>query len=79
MGVYTEKFRVLIKNLPKDATQFESPMQAASTMAQLTNSVLQVLASLEEALEDAEKEKERLEEMLMTQDQHHDWTKPNRV
>jgi hypothetical protein len=76
MGVYTEKFRSLIKNLPKSPEQFTDPMQASSVMAQLTNSVLQCLASLEEALEDAEKEKETLENMLMEKE-NHVWQKPD--
>jgi hypothetical protein len=68
MGVYTEKFRELIEKLPKTPDQFASPIHAASAMAQLTNGVLQVLASLEESLEDAQKENERLQEMLMEKD-----------
>ena len=65
MGVYTEKFRVMIDKLPKHPGEFTDPMQASSCMAQLTNAVLQCMAALEEALEDAQKEKEKLEEMLM--------------
>ena len=65
MGTYTDKFREVIDKLPKTPDQFESPIHAASAMAQLTNSVLQVLASLEEALEDSQKEAERLQELVM--------------
>lgn len=65
MGIYTEKFREVIDKLPKTPDQFESPIHAASAMAQLTNSTLQVLGALEEALEDAQNESLRLQEMLM--------------
>lgn len=65
MGVYTEKFRALTDNLPKLPDQFKSPVHASSCMAQLTNATLQTLGALEEALEDAQKENERLQEMLM--------------
>jgi hypothetical protein len=79
MGVYTEKFRALINNLPKSPDQFTNPMQASSVMAQLTNSVLQCMAALEEALEDAEKEKETLENMLMEKQEKSDgWQKSDR-
>lgn len=65
MGVYTEKFRDLTDHLPKTPDQFKNPMHASSCMAQLTNATLQTLAALEEALEDAQKENEQLQEMLM--------------
>jgi hypothetical protein len=65
MGVYTEKFRELIDKLPKTPDQFANPLHASSAMAQLTNAVLQCLASLEETLEDTQLENERLQEMLM--------------
>ena len=68
MGVYTEKFRQLISKLPKHPGEFTDPMMASSAMTQLQNSVLQVLAALEEALEDSQKEKETLENMLMEKD-----------
>lgn len=65
MGVFVEKFREMIDKLPKDPTQFRDPIHASSCMATLTNATLQCMASLEEALEDAQKENERLQEMLM--------------
>ena len=65
MGVYTEKFRDLTDHLPKSPEQFRDPVHASSCMAQLTNATLQTLATLEEALEDVQKENERLQEMLM--------------
>lgn len=65
MGVYTDKFRDLTSKLPKQPTDFPGPEFASMIVAQLTNVTLQTLASLEEALEDAQKENERLQEMLM--------------
>jgi hypothetical protein len=65
MGVYCEKFRQLISKLPKSPEQFTDPYQASSCMAHLTNSVLQIVQSLEEALEDSERQREALEDMLM--------------
>lgn len=65
MGVYTEKFRQLIEKLPKTPDQFSGPIEAASAMAQLSNAVLQCLASLEEALEDAQRENEKLQELML--------------
>jgi hypothetical protein len=65
MGAYTDKFRQLTEKLPKKPSDFQGPEFASMCMAQLTNITLQTLASLEEALEDAQKENERLQEMLM--------------
>jgi len=76
MGVYTEKFRQLIRTLPKDPSQFTDPLQASSVMTQLTNSVLQVIQSLEEALEDSEREKEALQNLLMEHSAKTDAWKP---
>lgn len=66
MGVYSEKFRQLTDQLPKTPEDFANPIHAASAMAQLKNVTLQTIAALEEALEDSQKEKEKLEEMLMS-------------
>ena len=65
MGVYTEKFREYIDGLPKEPKDFTDQVHAASAMGQLTNSCLRTLAALEEALEDAQKEVERLQEQLI--------------
>lgn len=65
MGIYTEKFRELTDKLPKTPDQFKNPAHASSCMAHLTNATLQTLAALEEALEDAQKENEQLQEMLL--------------
>jgi len=68
MGVYVDKFRELIESLPKTPEDFKHPVHAASAMATMMNATLQCLASLEEALEDAQKENERLQEMLIDAD-----------
>lgn len=65
MGVYTEKFRQLTDSLPKAPKDFAGPEFAAMAVAQLCNAALQIMASLEETLEDTQKEKEALEEKLM--------------
>ena len=76
MGVYSEKFRQLTDQLPKTPEDFANPIQAASTMAQLTNVTLQTIAALEEALEDLQKEKEKLEDLLMNNSKVMDPWKP---
>lgn len=65
MGVYTEKFRELTDKLPKSPKDFPGPEFAAMAMAQVINASLQIMASLEETLEDTQREKETLEEKLM--------------
>lgn len=64
MGIYTERLRELIKGIPRDPTGF-TPEIASMCLAQLANGALQVIAQLEEANEDLEKENNALVEMLV--------------
>lgn len=64
MGRYTEKLRELLKSIPRSPGGF-TPEIASMCLAQLGNASLQVIAQLEEANEDLEKENERLVELLM--------------
>lgn len=64
MGIYTERLRELIKGIPRSPQGF-TPELASMCLAQLANGALQVIAQLEEANEDLEKENNRLIEMLV--------------
>ena len=73
MGRYTERLRELLKGIPKDPKGF-TPEIASMCLTQLANGSLQVIAQLEEALEDAEKENDRLTEMLIEHGVAPAWT-----
>lgn len=75
MGVYTERLRELIKNIPRDPRGF-TPEIASQCLAQLANGALQVIAQLEEANEDLEKENAKLTERLIETGTIDTWVPP---
>lgn len=64
MGYHTERLRALMENIPRSPAGF-TPEIASMCLTQLANASLQVIASLEEANEDLEKENAKLVEMLI--------------
>lgn len=64
MGRYTERLRELINGIPRSPQGF-TPEIASMCLTQLANGALQVIAQLEEAQEDLEKENSRLVELLI--------------
>lgn len=76
MGIYTEKFRELTNSLPKEPKDFQGPEFASMIVAQLSNAALQIIASLEETLDDEIKAKEKVEEMLMEKMDGWHWQTP---
>lgn len=64
MGRHTERLRALIAGIPRSPTGF-TPEIASMCLTQLANGSLQVISTLEEQVEDQEKEIHRLTEMLM--------------
>ena len=64
MGRHTDRLRDLIKNIPRSPSGF-TPEIASMCLTQLANGSLQVIAQLEEANEDLERENARLTEMLV--------------
>jgi hypothetical protein len=64
MGRYTERMRALLEGIPRSPQGF-TPEIASMCLTQLANGALQVIAQLEEANEDLEKENTRLVDMLV--------------
>lgn len=65
MGIYTEKFRELTDDIPSTPDKFPDPIHASQWTARMRNAALQIIATLEEELEDAQEEKLKLENRLM--------------
>lgn len=68
MGRHTEEFRALIASIP-DHTKGLTLEIARACVVQIANGALQVIAGLEETLEDKDKEIDRLTEKLIELDQ----------
>ncbi len=64
MGIYTERLRRMIENIPNNPKGF-TPEIAAMALTQLANASLQVISQLEAATEDLEKENAALTERLI--------------
>lgn len=64
MGRHTEQFRELISHIPNH-TKGLTPAIARECILQISNGALQVIAGLEETLEDKDKEIDRLTEALI--------------
>ena len=72
MGRYTDRLRELIKHIPRDPKGF-TPEIASMALTQLANASLQVIAQLEEANEDLERENARLTEALIEKGEFTGW------
>jgi hypothetical protein len=64
MGRHTEEFRTLIAHIPSHSNGL-TPKIARTCIIQIANSALQVIAQLEEMLEDKDKEIDKLTEKLL--------------
>ena len=64
MGQHTERFRQLLKIVP-DTPQGFTPQLASMCMRQIINASLQIVAELEERLEDASAENEKMIELIL--------------
>lgn len=73
MGRYTERLRAMIEGIPRSPAGF-TPEIASMCLTQLANGALQVIAQLEEANEDLEKENAKLAEMLVEAGAAPEWT-----
>ena len=65
MGIYTEKFRQLTDHIPSTPDKFPDPIRASQWTATMRNAALQIIASLEEELEDAQEGSRKLEDRLL--------------
>lgn len=65
MGIYTEKFRQLTEHIPSTPDKFPDPIRASQWTATMRNAALQIIASLEEELEDAQEGSKKLEDRLL--------------
>ena len=78
MGYQTERYREMIKHIPKSASGLVSPNMAYRIIIQIANDALQTIVELEERNEDLSKEVERLTEMLIEHNGAPEWG-PNRI
>ena len=77
MGYQTERYRDLIKHIPKSSSGLVSPKMAYGIIVQMANDALQTIVELEERNEDLSKEVERLTEMLIEHNGAPGW-RPNK-
>ena len=64
MGRHTEEFRELVASIPNN-TNGLTPQIARVCIVQISNSALQVIAQLEEMMEDKDREIDKLTEKLL--------------
>lgn len=65
MGIYTDKFRELTDDIPSTPDKFPDPLHASQWTARMRNAALQIIASMEEELEDEQGRVLDLENRLM--------------
>lgn len=65
MGIYTDKFRELTDHIPSTPDKFPDPIRASQWTATMRNAALQIIATLEEELEDAQEGSKKLEDRLL--------------
>jgi hypothetical protein len=75
MGRFTEEFRALLDSIPRTPHGL-TPEMAMRLIVQIANGSLQVIAQLEERLEDAERENAGLVERLIETEKPPQWTPP---
>lgn len=73
MGRHTETMRMLIASIPDHSIGL-TPEIARSCIMQIANGSLQIIAELEERLEDKDKEIDSLTERLLREDGTTAWT-----
>lgn len=66
MGIYTDKFRELTEDIPSTPDKFPDPIRASQWTARMRNAALQIIASLEEELEDEQGKTRALEDQLLS-------------
>lgn len=73
MGQHTERLRELLKAVPNSSGGF-TPQLASMMIRQIINASLQIVAELEERLEDSSAKNDRMIEMMLEKGIVPDWT-----